>query len=101
LTQTFFIHQLFPCSQTADHTFDQVRILNLPKMWGGLRNYEGAAPYPIAIEGQEEIKQLVEPRFHPHTPFGRYEAIEPHMDGTDRTYSATSEMRADGSALAY
>jgi hypothetical protein len=25
LTQTFFIHQLFPCSQTADHTFDQVR----------------------------------------------------------------------------
>src|ERR1035441_6271853 len=25
LTQTFFIHQLFPCSQTADHTFRQVR----------------------------------------------------------------------------
>src|ERR1700737_2000583 len=24
LTQTFFIHQLFPCSQTADHTFQQV-----------------------------------------------------------------------------
>jgi hypothetical protein len=65
------------------------------------RNYEGAAPYPIAIEGQEEIKQLVEPRFHPHTPFGRYEAIEPHMDGTDRTYSAASEMQADGCALAY
>jgi len=38
------------------------------------------APYPIAIEGHEEIKQLVEPRFHPHTPLGRYEAIEPHMD---------------------
>ncbi len=59
------------------------------------------APYPIAIEGHEEIKQLVEPRFHPHTPFGRYEAIEPHMDGTDRTYSAVSKMRADGCALAY
>jgi hypothetical protein len=53
------------------------------------------------IEGQEEIKQLVEPRFHPHTQFGRYEAIEPYMDATDRTYSAASEMRADGCALAY
>jgi hypothetical protein len=35
------------------------------------------------------------------THFGRYEAIEPYMDGTDRTYSAASEMRADGCALAY
>ena len=25
LTQTFFIHQLFPCSQTADHTFEKLR----------------------------------------------------------------------------
>jgi gamma-glutamyltranspeptidase / glutathione hydrolase len=33
--------------------------------------------------------------------FGRYECIEPHMDGTDRVYSAASEMRADGCALAY
>ena len=33
--------------------------------------------------------------------FGRYEAIEPHMDGPDRVYSAASEMRADGCALAY
>jgi hypothetical protein len=29
------------------------------------------------------------------------EAIEPHMDGADRVYSAASEMRADGCALAY
>jgi len=33
--------------------------------------------------------------------FGRYEAIEPHMDGPDRVYAAASEMRADGCALAY
>jgi gamma-glutamyltranspeptidase/glutathione hydrolase len=33
--------------------------------------------------------------------YGRYECIEPHMDGTDRVYSAASEMRADGCALAY
>ncbi len=33
--------------------------------------------------------------------FGRYEAIEPHMDANDRVYSAASEMRADGCALAY
>ena len=33
--------------------------------------------------------------------FGRYEAIEPHTDGPDRFYSAASEMRADGCALAY
>jgi gamma-glutamyltranspeptidase/glutathione hydrolase len=33
--------------------------------------------------------------------FGRYEAIEPHIDGNDRVYSAASEMRADGCALAY
>src|ERR1035437_6796448 len=26
LTQTFFIHQLFPCSQTADHTYRQLRL---------------------------------------------------------------------------
>jgi len=33
--------------------------------------------------------------------FGRYECIEPHVEGTDRVYSAASEMRADGCALAY
>jgi gamma-glutamyltranspeptidase/glutathione hydrolase len=33
--------------------------------------------------------------------FGRYEAIEPHIDGPDRVYAAASEMRADGCALAY
>jgi gamma-glutamyltranspeptidase/glutathione hydrolase len=33
--------------------------------------------------------------------YGRYEAIEPHMSGSDRVYSAASEMRADGCALAY
>ena len=33
--------------------------------------------------------------------FGRYEAIEPNTDGPDRVYSAASEMRADGCALAY
>jgi len=33
--------------------------------------------------------------------YGRYECIEPHMDGPDRVYSAASEMRADGCALAY
>jgi gamma-glutamyltranspeptidase/glutathione hydrolase len=33
--------------------------------------------------------------------FGRYECIEPHTDGNDRVYSAASEMRADGCALAY
>jgi hypothetical protein len=59
------------------------------------------APYPIAIEGHEEIKQIVGLRFHPHTPFGCYAAIEHHMDGTDRAYTAASEMRADGCALAY
>jgi hypothetical protein len=26
LTQTFFIHQLFPCSQTADHTFGKFEL---------------------------------------------------------------------------
>jgi hypothetical protein len=30
LTQTFFIHQLFPCSQTADHTLRQLHILIPP-----------------------------------------------------------------------
>jgi len=33
--------------------------------------------------------------------YGRYECIEHRMDGTDRVYSAASEMRADGCALAY
>jgi gamma-glutamyltranspeptidase / glutathione hydrolase len=33
--------------------------------------------------------------------FGRYECIEHRMSGADRFYSATSEMRADGCALAY
>jgi hypothetical protein len=31
--------------------------------------------------------------------FGRYEAIEPHMDGADRIYSAAGEMPGDGCAL--
>ncbi len=33
--------------------------------------------------------------------FGRYECIEHRMSGDDRFYAATSEMRADGCALAY
>ncbi|MGC1303119.1 MAG: gamma-glutamyltransferase family protein, partial [Caulobacteraceae bacterium] len=33
--------------------------------------------------------------------FGRYECIEHRMNGADRVYSAASEMRADGCALAY
>ncbi len=33
--------------------------------------------------------------------FGRYECIEQRMSGADRFYSAASEMRADGVALAY
>ncbi len=33
--------------------------------------------------------------------FGRYECIEPRMNGADRVYAAASEMRADGMALAY
>jgi gamma-glutamyltranspeptidase/glutathione hydrolase len=33
--------------------------------------------------------------------FGRYECIEYRMSGVDRFYSAASEMRADGVALAY
>jgi gamma-glutamyltranspeptidase/glutathione hydrolase len=33
--------------------------------------------------------------------FGRYECIEPRMNGSDRVYAAASEMRADGCALAY
>jgi gamma-glutamyltranspeptidase/glutathione hydrolase len=33
--------------------------------------------------------------------FGRYECIEHRVDGTQLVYAAASEMRADGSALAY
>ncbi|HTJ62410.1 MAG TPA: gamma-glutamyltransferase family protein [Alphaproteobacteria bacterium] len=33
--------------------------------------------------------------------FGRYECIEYRMNGNDRVWSAASEMRADGMALAY
>jgi gamma-glutamyltranspeptidase/glutathione hydrolase len=33
--------------------------------------------------------------------FGRYECIEHRISGQDRLYSAASEMRADGCALAY
>jgi gamma-glutamyltranspeptidase / glutathione hydrolase len=33
--------------------------------------------------------------------FGRYECIEHRLSGADRFYSAASEMRADGVALAY
>jgi gamma-glutamyltranspeptidase/glutathione hydrolase len=33
--------------------------------------------------------------------FGRYECIEPQMNGADRVCAAASEMRADGVALAY
>jgi gamma-glutamyltranspeptidase/glutathione hydrolase len=33
--------------------------------------------------------------------FGRYECIEHRMNGADRVYAAASEMRADGTALAF
>jgi hypothetical protein len=32
LTQTFFIHQLFPCSQTADHTFTGITKITSAKL---------------------------------------------------------------------
>jgi hypothetical protein len=41
------------------------------------------APYPIAIEGHEEIKQLVEPRFHPLIELCRnYDVILRSFDGS-------------------
>ena len=33
--------------------------------------------------------------------FGRYQCVERRMDGDERVYGASSEMRADGLALAY
>lgn len=33
--------------------------------------------------------------------FGRYECVEHRTSGADRVWSAASEMRADGLALAY
>ncbi|PWG03838.1 gamma-glutamyltransferase family protein [Sphingosinicella humi] len=33
--------------------------------------------------------------------FGRYQCVERRMDGNERVYGASSEMRADGLALAY
>jgi gamma-glutamyltranspeptidase/glutathione hydrolase len=33
--------------------------------------------------------------------FGRYQCIERHASGAERVYAAASEMRADGTALAY
>jgi hypothetical protein len=73
------------------------RTFRKPDFAGTMRE---PAPYSIAIEGHEDPAARRAPIPSSH-PSGRYEAIEPHMDGTDRTYSAASEMRADGCALAY
>ncbi len=37
----------------------------------------------------------------PDGSFGRYQCIERTMHASDRVYAAASEMRADGTALAY
>jgi gamma-glutamyltranspeptidase/glutathione hydrolase len=33
--------------------------------------------------------------------FGRYQCVEARMSGNERVYGASSDMRADGTALAY
>src|SRR5258708_39934146 len=58
LTQTFFIHQLFPCIQTADHTFDQVRLVieadpvNLLERWTFR-----AATYSSRVHSAAHVRQ--------------------------------------------
>ena len=55
----------------------------------------------VPIETRKALIALGWPMGASDGGFGRYECIEPRMNGSDRVYAAASEMRADGVALAY
>lgn len=55
----------------------------------------------IPVETRKALIALGWPMGRSDGGFGRYECIEPRMNGKDRVYHAASEMRADGVALAY
>jgi gamma-glutamyltranspeptidase / glutathione hydrolase len=55
----------------------------------------------VPAETRRALAQLGWPLGASDGGFGRYECIENRMSGSTRVYSAASEMRADGCALAY
>jgi gamma-glutamyltranspeptidase / glutathione hydrolase len=55
----------------------------------------------VPAETRRALAQLGWPLGTSDGGFGRYECIENRMSGSTRVYSAASEMRADGCALAY
>ncbi len=63
----------------------------------GLLRLEAGVP----VETRKALIDLGWPMGPSDGGFGRYECIEPRMNGNDRVYHAASEMRADGVALAY
>jgi gamma-glutamyltranspeptidase / glutathione hydrolase len=63
----------------------------------GILRLEAGVPEPT----RQALVALGWPMGPSDGSFGRYECIEHRIDGTDRYYSAASEMRADGCALAY
>jgi gamma-glutamyltranspeptidase / glutathione hydrolase len=63
----------------------------------GLLHLEAGVP----VETRKALIDLGWPMGPSDGGFGRYECIEPRMNGSDRVYAAATEMRADGVALAY
>ena len=63
----------------------------------GLLRLEAGVP----VETRQALIALGWPMGSSDGGFGRYECIEPRMNGSDRVFAAASEMRADGVALAY
>jgi gamma-glutamyltranspeptidase/glutathione hydrolase len=55
----------------------------------------------VPVASRQALVELGWPMGTSDGGFGRYECIEHRMSGEDRFYSAASEMRADGVALAY
>jgi gamma-glutamyltranspeptidase/glutathione hydrolase len=63
----------------------------------GILRLEGGIPEPT----RQALIALGWPMGASDGGFGRYECIEYRMNGNERVWSAASEMRADGMALAY
>jgi hypothetical protein len=59
LTQTFFIHQLFPCTQTADHTFRQLHFSEIGELeLSEIPTFSDLASNVLIEPGHEPVQDL-------------------------------------------
>ena len=84
-------------NEQADFLLDDLNLATRRHTPAGLLRLESGIPAAT----RQALIALGWPMGESDGGFGRYECIEHRINGQDRVWSAASEMRADGMALAY